>query len=75
MDVIEFLSILLYSYLIVGLFFGLWYILKGVQKADPEMADTPLGKRLPLLPGAILLWPKVAKKFSKKNRAKWKDRS
>lgn len=62
----DMLSSVFYAYLIVGLLFGLWFIFKGVQKIDDGMVEAKIGLRLLLLPGSVLLWPLMAKKFSKK---------
>lgn len=66
MQVADMLVSVFYAYLIVGFLFGLWFIFRGVQKIDDGMEEAKIGLRLLLLPGSVLLWPLMAKKFSKK---------
>lgn len=47
------------SYLAIGLIYGLFFVRAGVQKVDPMAVDAPLGFRLMILPGVMLLWPAV----------------
>ncbi len=44
-------------YFTVGIFFGLYFLLKGATKIDPLMQDTKKKVRLLLLPGVIATWP------------------
>ncbi len=51
-----FLSIL-GVYFLIGLLFGLYFIIKGATRIDPLMQDTKKKVRVLLLPGVIATWP------------------
>lgn len=57
----------LYSYLIIGLLFAIWFILKGVDWIDENMHGTNWKLRILLLPGSALLWPFLLKKYRSKS--------
>jgi hypothetical protein len=44
-------------YATLGLFFALWFSLRGVQRMDPAAVGASLAFRLLILPGATALWP------------------
>ncbi len=46
-----------YGYLAVGLPFGLWFALRGVNRVDPDAAAGSWGFRVLILPGSVALWP------------------
>ena len=54
-----------YAYLAIGLLFGLWFVLKGVQKVDAGMNEAKWNLRLLILPGSIALWPVMLRKYLK----------
>lgn len=56
MGVAEILLLLIGAYVLVGLVFGLWFVLRGVQR-DPAARAAGLGFRLLILPGSAALWP------------------
>lgn len=56
----------LYTYLLVGAVFGLWFIFYGVNKLDDNMKGASVLMRLLLLPGAVGLWVALLPKFFKK---------
>jgi hypothetical protein len=45
------------GYLALGIFAGIAFIVRGVDRVDPAMAGSPKRVRLVILPGAIALWP------------------
>ena len=45
------------GYLVAGLLFGLWFVLRGVGRVDPVARDGSWGFRLLILPGVAALWP------------------
>jgi hypothetical protein len=59
------LLILLGLYFGLGLLFGLAFVLKGVGVIDPVARSGTLGFRLLIFPGAIALWPILAKRWLK----------
>ena len=50
-------------YLAVGLLVGIAFAFVGAKKIDPNAADGSIGFRLIIIPGAILLWPLVLKRW------------
>ena len=57
-----------YAYLLAGLFFGVWFVFRGVQKIDGGMEGGSWKLRLLLLPGSMALWPLLLKKYLQKNQ-------
>jgi hypothetical protein len=65
MEAINILVIAFYSYLLIGLLFALWFVAKGVNSVDEGMHHVPWGVRLLLIPGSVLLWVVLLKKYLK----------
>ena len=57
---------LLYGYLVIGLLVAIWFAFKQVGHIDHAAEKTPLGFRLLILPGSMLLWPLILIKILKK---------
>lgn len=51
------------SYLIIGLLFGVYFVLAGCSRIDPTAASAKVVVRLMWLPAALLLWPLLLKKI------------
>lgn len=51
-----------YGYLAVGALFATWFAATGAQRMDKGVEGTSWKLRLLLLPGAVLLWPVLARK-------------
>ena len=47
----------LYLYLLVGLLFGLWFVLRGGMAVDGGLREASWPTRLLLRPGSAALWP------------------
>jgi hypothetical protein len=60
-----FLVYALYAYLLTGLLFATWFVLKGVNSIDEGMNHVSWGVRLLLIPGSILLWVVLLRKYLK----------
>ena len=56
-------SYLFYSYLLIGLLIGLWFVFKGVGKIDAATKSASWGLRLLWLPGSIAMWPLLLRKI------------
>lgn len=54
---------LLYAYLAAGLAFALWFVFRGVQRVDADMAGASWKLRLLLIPGTMALWPVLLRKY------------
>lgn len=50
-------------YLAMGLLFSIPFILKGVGKNDPAVHGATLGFRLIIVPGVVLLWPVLLRRW------------
>ena len=51
---------LLEIYLVAGVLFAIFFVIKGVERIDPTAKQSTLGFRLIILPGAAALWPVLA---------------
>ena len=47
----------LIGYLVLGLVFALVFVTRGVAAIDPAARGMPRLARLPIVPGAVALWP------------------
>lgn len=56
-------------YLLTGLFFGLFFITRGIYQVDEAAEGTGWGFRLLILPGVIALWPVLLQKWLKSTSA------
>lgn len=50
-------------YLGLGLLFAGPFLIRRVQQTDPEAAGASTGFRLMILPGVVLLWPMLARRW------------
>lgn len=51
-------------YLLIGLLFGMAFVIKGVTRIDATAREgASWGFRLLILPGSIALWPLMAKRW------------
>ena len=57
-----------YAYLLVGLVFGLWFVVRGAQRIDEGMRGASPFLRMLLLPGSTLLWPVLLRKAVKRRQ-------
>lgn len=46
-------------YVAIGLFVGVAFVLRGVDRVDSTAVDSPLVFRAAILPGCVGLWPVV----------------
>ncbi|HVU94433.1 MAG TPA: hypothetical protein VHE34_04380 [Puia sp.] len=51
------------GYLAAGTLFALVFVLFGVQKVDPTAHGATAGFRIIIIPGCILLWPILLRKW------------
>ena len=58
------------SYLVAGLLFVVPFVMKGVTRVDEGAIGSGLGFRLIIIPGTIVFWPLLLKKWmnAEKNR-------
>ena len=55
--------ILLGAYLVCGLLFAIPFVLVGVGKIDPHAAHGKWGFRLLIIPGAMVFWPLLLRRW------------
>ena len=53
----ESILLLAAGYLAIGLLFGVFFAVRGVQLLDPVANGSPITFRLLMVPGATALWP------------------
>jgi hypothetical protein len=51
------------TYLLIGLLFSLVFITKLIHRVDEAVANSPWTFRLMLIPGCIILWPILFKRW------------
>ena len=51
------------AYLALGALFAVPFVLRGAAAIDPAARGGTLGFRLVILPGAVLLWPWLARRW------------
>ncbi|MGH7491348.1 MAG: hypothetical protein ACREOO_03025 [bacterium] len=50
-------------YLLLGLTFAVFFVIWGAGKIDPAAAEGTMGFRAIIMPGVVLLWPLLAKRW------------
>lgn len=45
-----------YLYLLLGGFFGIWFVFRGAERIDPNLHGASWRTRLLLLPGSAAFW-------------------
>ena len=60
------------AYLIAGIVFTIFFQAKGLSKIDEGVHGSSWGFRIIIIPGCIVFWPVLLKKWMKKARtSKW----
>ena len=57
------------AYLLMGLLFAIPFVIKGVTRIDEGASGSGWGFRLIIIPGTIVFWPFLLKKWMKKTHA------
>jgi hypothetical protein len=60
-------------YLIAGFVFVIPFVIKGVTKIDEGAIGSKWGFRLIIIPGTIVFWPLLLKKWMAVNKQKLKE--
>jgi hypothetical protein len=55
-------------YLLCGLIFAIPFVLKGVDRVDEGAHGSSVGFRLIILPGVMIFWPVLFKKWIRANK-------
>ena len=61
--IVEILLIVVSLYLVCGLIFSVPFIIKGVTDIDEGARNSSLGFRIIIIPGTIVFWPFLLKKW------------
>ena len=59
----EVFSLVLAAYLALGVVFAIAFVAKGAAAIDPAARDGTWGFRVMIFPGAVLLWPALARRW------------
>jgi hypothetical protein len=65
MILVKVILMLTLLYLLLGLLFAIFFLIRGVERIDPSAHGSGLGFRLIILPGTIALWPVLLDKWIK----------
>ena len=63
--IIQFILLLIAIYLVAGLLFAIAFLTKGITVVDEAAHGSTAGFRIIILPGVVLLWPLLLKKWIK----------
>jgi hypothetical protein len=63
MNIVSIILIMISVYLFTGLVFAIAFITKGVEKVDEGANNAGWGFRLIIIPGTIVFWPVLLKKW------------
>ena len=61
--IVLFVFVMLGIYLLAGVLFSMVFIVKGLNKMDEGAVESGIGFKLIILPGCIVLWPLLLKKW------------
>jgi len=68
--VISILLTLMVIYLLCGLLFAIPFVIKGVEKIDEAAHGGSIGFRIIIIPGTMVFWPILLKKWIKTAKRK-----
>lgn len=63
MNILSVILLITASYLSAGLLFAVVFVLKGVTRIDEAAKGSGWGFRLIIIPGTIVFWPLLLKKW------------
>ncbi|THU34895.1 hypothetical protein FAM09_23160 [Niastella caeni] len=64
--IITIILILIVTYLLCGLLFAIPFVIKGVNRIDETAHGGSIGFRIIIIPGVMVFWPLLLKKWMKK---------
>lgn len=65
---VELILIIVLLYLVLGALFVIPFLLKGLEKVDESAHEGTTGFKIIIIPGVIVFWPVLLKKWMKANR-------
>jgi hypothetical protein len=63
--ILEIIISIIGIYLICGLLFSIPFVIRGVTKIDEGAQGTKLGFRIIIIPGTVIFWPLLLRKWLK----------
>jgi len=63
--ILNIILVIITIYLLTGVLFSIVFLSKGIQQVDEGSHETRMGFRLIILPGCIIFWPVLLKKWMK----------
>ena len=60
--------IIMLVYLVLGIFFIIPFLIKGMSKVDEGTHGSTIGFKIIIIPGVIVFWPVLLSKWMKGNR-------
>jgi len=65
---IEIVLIIVSIYLLLGVLFVIPFLIKGLTKVDEGARDGTIGFKIIIIPGVIVFWPLLLRKWVKANQ-------
>ena len=60
---VEIILIIVAVYLLLGVFFVIPFLIKGITKVDEDSLNSSIGFKIIIIPGVIVFWPLLLKKW------------
>ena len=73
MILVDIILIIVAVYLFAGLVFAIPFIIRGVTKIDEGAQGSKWGFRVIIIPGTMVFWPLLLKKWMSANKNKGND--
>ncbi|MGQ0737888.1 MAG: hypothetical protein ACT4OJ_02405 [Bacteroidota bacterium] len=70
MSIVSILLLIAAAYLLAGLLFAIPFVLKGVTRIDEAAHDSKWGFRIIIIPGTVVFWPVLLRKWIKAKATK-----
>jgi hypothetical protein len=70
MLVVKIILLVVLIYLLAGALFVIPFLFKGITKVDEGAHGVSIGFKIIIIPGVIVFWPVLLKKWMKANREK-----
>ena len=64
LELAQVIATVLEGYALAGLVFALVFLPRGALRVDPHLAGAPWTVRLLILPGVVVLWPVLARRWA-----------
>lgn len=73
MTTITIILIIIAVYLIAGVLFAIPFVIKGVTRIDEGAHDSGWGFRIIIIPGTVIFWPLLMKKWLNASKTRTHD--